>query len=393
MLAIAGDTTRARRDPLGRRRLAGAAVMVAAGVVSVLDAHGTVRKIIVGVLMVCAELGLIAARRSASNRLAALAVTLTVITGLAITLLAPDGLGEVPVLAGAANLPHYLPAGRVRNVAIGIVALAFGISILVISRSLVGLIAGVGAWALADRSVEQAAFQSERDRALSLLAQVEASRDAQSEAAAAEERNRIAREMHDVLAHSLAGLSMQLQAIRAVAAKEGAPASITGPIDRAAELARDGVQEARAAVGALRATRLRGLDDLEGLVEDFPGESTLEVTGQPGPISPDAGHAVYRAVQEAMTNAARYATGSAIDVKVAWGAEELLVRVRDHGLPAQRSPSGVTGSGTGIKSMTGRIEAVGGTLAAGPDPDGPGWRVEARLPVTRRGGANGEVNA
>jgi signal transduction histidine kinase len=94
-----------------------------------------------------------------------------------------------------------------------------------------------------------------------------------------------------------------------------------------------------------------------------------------------------------MTNAARYATGSTIDVKVAWGAEELLVRVRDHGLPAQRSPSGVTGSGTGIKSMTGRIEAVGGTLTAGPDPGGPGWRVEARLPVTRRGGANGEVNA
>ena len=51
------------------------------------------------------------------------------------------------------------------------------------------------------------------------------------------------------------------------------------------------------------------------------------------------------------------------------------------------------GSGTGIKSMTGRIEAVGGTLTAGPDPHGPGWRVEARVPVTRRGGANGEVNA
>jgi len=269
----------------------------------------------------------------------------------------------------------------------------FGASIVVISRSAVGLMVGVGAWALADRSIEHAAFQSERDRAVALLAQVEASRDAQREAAAADERNRIAREMHDVLAHSLAGLSMQLQAIRAVAAKEGAPASIIGPIDRAAELARDGVQEARAAVGVLRATRLRGLDDLAGLVGGFPGDATLSVTGQPGYLDPEEGHAVYRAVQEALTNAARYATGSSIDVTVAWGARQLAVSVVDHGLPARRQPSGVRGSGTGIVSMTARIEAIGGTFTAGPSPAGPGWRVEALVPVTGRGGTNEEVNA
>jgi signal transduction histidine kinase len=393
MLATAGNTTRARRGILNRRSLVGASVMVLCGVVSVVDASGVVRKVVVGVLMLAAELGLIAARRVASDRLAALAVTLTAASGLAVTVLSPDGLGEVPVLVGAASLPLYVPPGWVRNAVIGIVAVAFGVSIVVISGSWVGLMAGIGAWALADRSVEHAAYQAERDRALALLAQVEASRDAQSEAAAADERNRIAREMHDVLAHSLAGLSVQLQAIRAVAAKEGAPASITGPIDRAAELARDGVQEARAAVGALRATRLRGLDDLQGLVNGFPGEATLEATGQPGNLDPDAAHAVYRAVQEAMTNAARYATGSGIDVKVAWGAGQLLVSVRDHGLPARREPSGVQGSGTGIKSMTGRIEAVGGTLIAGPDPAGSGWRVEARVPVARRGGANDGVNA
>ena len=292
--------------------------------------------------MLGAELGLIAARRSGWPRLTALAFTITIATGVAATVLSPDGLGEVPVLAGAANLPMCLPPGRARAAAIGTVAVVFGASIVVISRSAVGLMVGVGAWALADRSIEHAAFQSERDRA--------------------------------------------------VAAK-GAPASIIGPIDRAAELARDGVQEARAAVGVLRATRLRGLDDLAGLVGGFPGDATLSVTGQPGYLDPEEGHAVYRAVQEALTNAARYATGSSIDVTVAWGARQLAVSVVDHGLPARRQPSGVRGSGTGIVSMTARIEAIGGTFTAGPSPAGPGWRVEALVPVTGRGGTNEEVNA
>jgi DNA-binding NarL/FixJ family response regulator len=69
----------------------------------------------------------------------------------------------------------------------------------------------------------------------------------------------------------------------------------TDPIDQAAELAREGVKEARAAVGALRAPQLRGVDDLRGLVEGFPADASLNVTGHPGRLSPEAGHAVYRA--------------------------------------------------------------------------------------------------
>jgi signal transduction histidine kinase len=391
MLATARETTKARRQAFNPLRLTGTGVLVFSGVVCVLDASGVTRKAVVGALMLCAVLSIVLARRSLPPRQGTLAVTLAIVTGLAATILAPKGLAEVPVLAGAVNLPRYVPAGPPRYTAIGAVSVAFGVSIMVISGSPIGLLAGVGAWALADRSIEHAAFQAERDRALALLAEVEASRQAQREAAAAEERNRIAREMHDVLAHSLAGLSMQLQAVRAVAGREGVSASITGPIDRAAELAREGAKEARAAVGALRAPRLRGMDDLHGLVDGFPGEASLNVTGHPGHLRPEAGHAVYRAVQEAMTNAARYATGSGINVDVAWGTARLRVRIRDHGLPAQHKPSGVKGSGTGIKSMAERIEAVGGTLTVGPDPHGPGWLVEVQVPVT--GGADGEVNA
>jgi signal transduction histidine kinase len=380
-MATGGQAGAAAGDTSGQPSLIGAAIMVICGGVCVADASGTALKVTVGLLMLGAELGLIYVRRAPSRLASLLAVSFTIAAGLAVTFLVPRGVGEVPVLAGVSTLPRYLPAGRPRTTGIAVVSVAFAVSIAVISGSPVGLLAGAGAWALADRAVEQAAYRAERDRALALLAEVESSRQAQREAAAAEERNRIAGEMHDVLAHSLAGLSMQLQAIRAVAAAEGAAPSITGPIDRAAELARAGVQEARAAVGVLRVPRLHGPGDLAGLVEGFPGEVSLQVSGQPGRLGPEAGHAVYRAVQEAMTNTARYATGSGIDVTVTWEPAWLRVRVRDHGLPAGHQPSGVKGSGTGLKSMAGRIEAAGGQLTARPAPNGPGWFVDLTVPV------------
>jgi signal transduction histidine kinase len=391
VVASVARTGQAPGEPFEARRLVGPAIMLACGAVSVIDAHGVAAKVAVGALVAGSELCLLLGRRFPVQRAGLLAILACVAAGVAITILAPRGLGEVPALAGTSLLPRYLPAGWVRNLVIGLVSAAFGVSIWVISGSPVGLLAGAGAWALADRSIERAAFEAERDRALALLAEVEASRQTQLEAAAAEERNRIAGEMHDVLAHSLAGLSMQLQAIRAVAAAEGASASITGPIDRAAELAREGVQEARAAVGALRAPKQYGLDDLQDLVAGFPGQAGLRVTGQPQRLSPDAGHAIYRAVQEAITNAARYATGSAIDVEVTWGPAQLRARVRDHGLPTGRQPSGIKGSGTGITSMASRIEAVGGRLTAGPIPNDSGWLVQVTVPVA--GGPDSEVNA
>jgi len=371
----------ARRRTFTRNDLLGMAAMVVSALICVVAVHGTGIRVVVGALMLAAELGLIVGRRVLPLRWAFLGVGVTIGTGLAVTILAPDGVGEVPVLAGASILPFCVPSGRLRQAAVAAVSVAFGLTIMIVSDSPAGLLAGVGAWFLAERSIEHEALQSERDRAVALLAEVEASRQAQQEATAAEERNRIAREMHDVLAHSLAGLSMQLQAIRAIAGRENVPASVTGPLDRAATLAREGVQEARAAVGALRAPQLRGVDDLQHLVDTFPGDAALSVTGHPGHLSPEAGHAVYRAVQEAITNAARYATGSRIGVEVAWGEGELRVRVRDHGVPPGRQASGVKGSGTGLSSMAERIEAAGGSLSAGPLAGSGGWQVEVQVPA------------
>ncbi|WP_260470656.1 sensor histidine kinase, partial [Streptomyces sp. RP5T] len=292
-----------------RRGLVGAVAMLISVVVSVPAASGTGGKVIVGVLGAVAVAGTLLGQRASSARWAVAGLSLTIVMGFAITALAPAGLGEVAILFGTAFLPTRMAPGRARTAVIATVATGFGVLIMLITRSAAGLLAGVAAWILADRFVEHAALEAERNRAMALLAEVEASRQAQSEAAALEERARIVREMHDVLAHSLAALSMQLQALRAVAAGEGAGESLTGPLDRAADLARDGVQEVRAAVGALRGAPQRGVDGLAALVERYPGTVRMRVAGKEGRLSPAADHAVYRAVQEALTNAARYATG------------------------------------------------------------------------------------
>src|SRR6185312_17164911 len=158
------------------------------------------------------------------------------------------------------------------------------------------------------------------------------------------------------LAHSLAGLSLQLQAARAVAAKEGASADVLGPLDRAADLARDGVAEARAAVGTLRDPVGLGVTDLGALVDRHPGDAQLHVTGTPALVAPEAGHAVYRAVQEALTNAARYAPGSAVTVTQRWGPESLEVVVADSGPAPDREVVRGQGTGLGLAGMAERIQ-------------------------------------
>ena len=124
-----------------------------------------------------------------------------------------------------------------------------------------------------------------------LLARLEDARDDQARAAAAEERASIARELHDVLAHSLSGLSIQLEMVRKVAGKEDAPAELRAAIDGAADLAKQGLAEARDAVGALRRDDRLGIDQLPELVAHFRRDFNLavaySVAGTPRPVAPE----------------------------------------------------------------------------------------------------------
>jgi len=97
-------------------------------------------------------------------------------------------------------------------------------------------------------------------------------------------------------------------------------------------------------------------------------------------VSPEAGHAAYRAVQEALTNAARYAPGSHVTVSLCWTAAWLVVRIEDTGPGLGHEVVRGQGSGLGLAGMHERMAAVGGTVRAGPRPGG-GWSVELQVPV------------
>jgi signal transduction histidine kinase len=341
--------------------------------------HHTGRRVATGIVMVIAALAMQFTGDGPRLR-RALAITLASATGLAGMLLSPSGIAEIPVFMAATRIPLAL-SGRAMWTFVVVDALVTDAAIVWISGSFVGLLAGLGIPLLVQRSATQQQLVEEHDRAQALLAELQASRDAQEQAAALRERGRIAREMHDVLAHSLAGLSLQLQATRAIAVREGASAEVLEPLDTAAALARDGLAEARQAVGALRDPVGLGLDALPALVQRHPGEVELRVTGTPAEIAAEAGHALYRAVQESLTNSSRYAPGAPVRVTIAWTPDLLGVCVEDDGPLPGRVPVTGQGSGLGLAGMQERLSQHGGTLTAGPRPDG-GWRVEATVPLS-----------
>jgi signal transduction histidine kinase len=218
-----------------------------------------------------------------------------------------------------------------------------------------------------------------------LLAQLEDAREQQLEAAAVAERARLAGELHDVLAHSLSGAAIQLQAARRLAERERASAQVRAAIDRAGELVRDGLANARQAVGALRGRELPSVAQLETLVSTFRTDTKTEVTftveGNTRPLPADASLALYRGAQEALTNVARYAPGAAATVVLRYGRERTTLTVEDSLADDGHDADGLhgVGGGSGLASMRERLERAGGTLHAGPTDKG--WRVELEVPV------------
>jgi signal transduction histidine kinase len=218
-----------------------------------------------------------------------------------------------------------------------------------------------------------------------LLAQLEDAREQQLEAAAVAERGRIAGELHDVLAHSLSGAALQLQGARKLAERERADPQVRAAIDRAGELVRDGLLNARQAVGALRGEPLPGVDQLGPLLARFTttGETdvTLTIEGSPRPLPTEASLALYRGAQEALTNVRRYAPGAATAVVLRYDSEQTTLTVEDRLDGAAVPASGLAGvgGGNGLRGLRERLERVGGRLEAGPTEHG--WRVRLEIPT------------
>jgi signal transduction histidine kinase len=206
---------------------------------------------------------------------------------------------------------------------------------------------------------------------------------ARAEAELAGERNRLGRELHDVLAHTLGALSIQLTAIDTLARTDAPREKLITQIELGHELVSTGLDEARQAVRALRGEATSLAAQLERLCELHQAE--LELDGSRQELDADTTLALYRLAQEALTNAAKHAPGTQVNVRVGFGLQDVTVQVGNtRPAPAPDTPAALraSGGGFGLQGMRERVEQAGGDLQAGPTSDG-GWRVAARIPYRR----------
>ena len=175
-----------------------------------------------------------------------------------------------------------------------------------------------------------------------LLAQLEDARDEQARSAAIAERSRIAGELHDVLAHSLSGAAIQLQSARKLANREGATTPLSDAIDRASELVKAGLGNARQAVGTLRGDPLPTVTEIPALIDGYKTDMNLDVTlrieGEARTPPADRSLAVYRGAQEALTNVARYAPDAPTQVVLRYEHDRTWLSVENWSLRRSIAP-------------------------------------------------------
>lgn len=204
---------------------------------------------------------------------------------------------------------------------------------------------------------------------------------ADAEAARAEllaGRNHMARELHDVLAHTLSALSLHLEALDSVIGRGGDPApEVREQLDVAKRLVRTGLDEARGAVQALREDLPPLEDQLARLAGD--GAAAFEMSGACRPLGPEVTLALYRVAQEAITNVVKHAPGATAAISLAFGDSAVSLSVTNDLPRANGSPLSSTGGGHGIQGIKERVLLLGGRVEAGP-ADG-GWRVLAEVPA------------
>ncbi|MEV8514668.1 histidine kinase [Dactylosporangium sp. NPDC051484] len=226
-------------------------------------------------------------------------------------------------------------------------------------------------------------YELRTDQAEELLRQTELAQQEKARAAALDERARIAREMHDVLAHSLGALGMQLKVAEALLSERGDTAAALERVRRSNRLAEEGLMEARNAVAALRGDVPSLPEAVADLVDAFGRDHQtaidLRVVSQPRTVSTASTVPLVRTLREALTNAARHAPGQPVEVTLDFSGERISLDVAT-GRPVPVPPRAEGPSGYGLTGMRERLALVGGTLIAGERDDGAGWRVTAEVP-------------
>ncbi|MBS2963298.1 sensor histidine kinase [Actinocrinis puniceicyclus] len=219
-----------------------------------------------------------------------------------------------------------------------------------------------------------------------LLAETRRANDEQAHAAALAERGRIAREIHDVLAHSLSALTVQLEAADALLSSGTDPQKAHNYVISARRIAREGLTETRRAIAALREDTppLRTL--LRALAESYASDTGASVTvvadREPADLQPDTSLALYRTAQESLTNARKHAPGAPIELSLVCAACETVLTVTNGAATAPVTALASSGGGYGLAGLRERAELAGGSLDAGAHGDG--WRVALRIPASAR---------
>lgn len=214
-----------------------------------------------------------------------------------------------------------------------------------------------------------------------------AERDQQARLAEASTRSMIARELHDIVAHSLSVMIVQAEGGRAVASRK--PEAATEALDTIANTGREALHDLRRIVGVLRGgtgaderptyAPAPTLDDIPDLVARTSDRITLRIVGERHSVAPALALTVYRVVQEALTNFLKHAGSDAhARVTLTYSPRMISVDILDDGSGIEDPTEG---GGNGLRGMYERVTSMGGTLRAGPRPDGPGFHVAASVPI------------
>jgi signal transduction histidine kinase len=230
-------------------------------------------------------------------------------------------------------------------------------------------------------------YQREQSRRLQeLTRQLERERELNVARAVADERARIARELHDVVAHTISVVAIQADA--AEAALDADPARARGPLQTIRRSASEALTEMRRLLAVLRADEppgelapSPGLDRLPALIDRARAagvDVTLEVTGAARAVPASLDLSAYRIVQEALTNVGKHAGGAPASIVLHWGQDALSIEIRNPGTNLERAET--NGSGHGLIGMRERVRMLGGQFTAGPEAGG-GFVVSALLPL------------
>lgn len=383
MRTVGGDTVRVWVGPEraeSRRRIRNVltAAAVTYGVASSAPFAGwSGRHLAIALLLVAADLGWLglAFQPFGGAISVPLALVLTGVAGTALTVVSPHSAAVVYIGVAIVAATRWWPISWVIGFG-AVLGVAYTIGHLAVSDSAVWLLIGP---AVVVVSLLLGFVRRQNDQ---LTQEAQLARDEHARSAALDERARIAREIHDVLAHSLGALSVQLETADALIEGGRAEQAHTS-VRRASQLAKEGLAETRRAIGALRGDTLPLADLLATLATayevDTGAPAALGITGAPDELPADVTLTLYRTAQEAITNVRKHAPGAPVDVALAYQPDVVTLTVANGASPDGERPLADAGGGYGLTGLRERAELAGGTFRAGPDEDG--WRVDVRIPA------------